>query len=105
MILQEVLTSQHAAKRKSTLLVWPLVTESESPERKKNSMLESNSWVLHAHRILSFRELQGFIHQKGYSEIPRKGATERPSYATEDFMLCFARCKRMEDAPSNCKSP
>lgn len=97
MILQEVLTSQHAAKRKSTLLVWPLVTERtwnwRALKRKITPCLKAIIGYCIHRKSYPSGNCQGLSTKKDVQKYPKKGATERPSYAREDFMLCFARCK------------
>lgn len=96
MILQEVLTSQHAAKRKSTLLVWPLVTgrtwNGRALKGKRAPCLEAVIGYCMYSECFPSENWQG-LSTKRMLRNTQKGATERPSYATEAFILCFARCK------------
>lgn len=114
MILQEVLTSWHAAKRKSTLLVWSLVTEwtwnGRALKGKKPTCLEAIICYGMYWRIFSFGESPWFTHQKRLFRNTQKGVTKTPSYAifTVAVMLWFTRCKNgrlLQGCSSNSKCP
>lgn len=75
-ILQEVLTSQHAAKRKSTLLVWPLVTERtwnwQALKGKRTSCLKAIIGYCMYRKSCPAENCQGLSTKKDVKKYPKK---------------------------------
>lgn len=102
MILQEVLTSQHAAKRKSTLLVWPLVTEwtwnGRTLKGKRTPCLKAVIDNCMYTESCPSENCQGLSTKKDVQKYPKK-EQQKDLHMPQWPLCCALPGARMEDAP------
>lgn len=72
--------------------------ELESPERKKNSLLESNNCLLHVHRICPSENCQGLSTKKDVQKYPKK-EQQKDLHMSQKALCSALPGARMEDAP------
>lgn len=111
MILQEVLTSQHAAKRKSTLLVWPLVTgrtwNGRALKGKRTPCLKAVIGCCMYSECFLSENCQGLSTKKDAQKYPKR--SNRKTFICHRglyTLLCQVQeWKMLQGSPSNSKSP